>query len=489
MWLDPIHYHARSARHDQFAICDLRDGRRWTYGAWDQEIARWTGWLHQRGLRAGERVALLAANRLEHLSLFFACARLGAIFVPLNYRLAQAELAQQLELVAPRLVLGDRPLDACEVVALDRIQLPKEGLDGTPQPLDTVLLMLFTSGSTGRPKAVMLHAAMLLWNAFHTTSGWGLRPDDVTVLHTPLFHTGGWNVSALPLLQLGGGVILLEHFCAGQVLELIARERVSVFFAVPTMFHMLAAEPGFASAQLDALRLCISGGAALPLTLWHSFRDRGVPIRQGFGLTEVGPPCFTMTELEALARPDSIGRPMPHSHALLLDEADREVEPGQVGELLIAGPHLCQGYYRDPQAFEQALLIRHGLTYFRTGDLMRRDADGFFHVVGRRKEMFISGGENVWPGEVEQHLLAHPAIRDCRLVAAPDPKWGEVGFAFYLGGDCDLEQLRAFLEPRLARYKHPRQLRRLETFPLLANGKIDRQALCRLAAEEVARET
>ena len=336
------------------------------------------------------------------------------------------------------------------------------------------LLMLFTSGSTGTPKGVLLHAGMLMANIRFTIDAGVLLPGEISIVNTPFFHTGGYNVFCLPLLSIGGTLILFEGFDPGGVLEAIREEGVSVFWAVPTMFQAIYDHPDFAKTDFSNIRFFLSGGAPLSLHLIQAYHKQGVPFKQGFGLTEVGPNCFLHETRDSFQRPDSIGKPMAHSRVKVVDRDGREVGPDQVGELLIAGPHVCKGYWRDEERFRESL--RDG--FFATGDLVRRDSEGFFYVVGRLKDMYISGGENVYPGEVEKQLVAHPEISQAVVVSVPDPKWTEVGFAFFAGNrNLTLPEIRSWLDPRLARYKHPHYVRRLKELPLLANGKIDRQAL------------
>lgn len=486
MWTDFIRKHAL---HDpeRIALVLYGSDRRLSYADLDAEASRWAAYLHGLGLVRGDRVALLASNRLEHLTLFFGCSKLGLIFVPLNFRLGARELEEQLAGLEPAVFFGVGP---CQLEGhfpytdLERFALPAEtDYPKTEIAAKDTLLMLFTSGSTGVPKGVQLHAEMLLWNALNTQTGWDLRRDDVSVVHMPFFHTGGYNVTCLPLLRLGGTLVLTQ-FDPAEMLTLIVKEKVSFFFAVPTMFRMMMKAPGFADCDFSHIRFCISGGAPCPASLIAAYRAKGVPFMQGFGLTEVGPNCFYMTHWDARSRPDSVGRPMLHSQVRLVDEQRRVVDRGQVGELCLKGPHVTSGYWRNSQAFEQ--VFSDG--YFHTGDLMREDEDGFFYVVGRRKEMYISGGENVFPGEVVRQMVQHPGIVDAAVIAVPDEKWGEVGFAFYQGTpDLDLSELREFLNPRLSRYKHPHHLAHMKRFPLLANNKVDMQALKDRAHQE--RET
>lgn len=482
MWFDYLAHHGRHSPQ-RLALVDQIANRRLDYQALDGEAWFWTSWLRTQGAKKGDRIALLATNRREHLTLFLACCRLGAILVPLNFRLAPAELECQLARIDARLLLvaeGFQQASARPSIRLDAI-VPASAPPCQAHAVqeDDPQLILFTSGSSGAAKGVILHAGMLQWNAILTHAGWGLRPEDVSVVHTPFFHTGAYNVTCLPLLRLGGRLILTNGFAAQPMLDTLERERVTVFFAVPTMFQMLADCPGFQKTDLSALRFCISGGAPCPAHLIRQYRERGILLRQGFGLTEVGPNCFTMFDDDALERPESVGLPMPHSRVRLLDEQGQEVASG-IGELCIAGPHLCSGYWNMPEAFSS--VVRNG--FFHTGDLMRRDAEGFYYVVGRKKEMYISGGENVYPGEVVRAILQHPAVEDAAVLPVPHPHWGEVGFAFVVArGPLSLEPLRDFLNPLISRYKHPHYLQVLPSFPLLPNGKVDRITLQAKAKE------
>ncbi|MDJ0838880.1 MAG: AMP-binding protein [Acidobacteriota bacterium] len=484
MWTDFIRKHAQKEPDRTALIIADENCRKLSYADLDREASRWAAYFHSRGLTRGDRVALLATNRLEHLSMFFGCAKLGLIFVPLNFRLGPREIEEQLARLDTSLFFGSGP---CELQGdhpytdLEQFTLPED----TDYPevevsMDDCLLMLFTSGSTGIPKGVMLHAGMLLWNMINTALDWGMYADDVSMIQMPLFHTGGWNVTCLPLLRLGGALVMTDKFDAAQTLSLIREQRVTFYFAVPTMFRMMWECDDFKTSDLDSIRFCISGGAPCPISLIKAWQERGILLKQGFGLTEVGPNCFAMPDRSAVDRPDSVGRPAVHSHVKLIDEDGNTVPAGEVGELCLKGPHVTQGYWRMEETF--AKVFHHG--YFHTGDLMRADEDGFHYVVGRKKNMYISGGENVFPGEVVRQMVQHPGIMDALVVAVPDEKWGEVGYAFFQGDpDLDLDQLREFLNDRLSRYKHPHHLQRLDNFPLLANNKVDVQTLKKEALE------
>ncbi|MBF0460423.1 MAG: AMP-binding protein [Magnetococcales bacterium] len=478
MWHDFIRQFAQE-RPNHLAIIDRNTERQYRYIDLDQEIQHWVYRLFAWGVRRGERVVLVAASRLEHVTLFFACARLGAILVAVNHRTPVYELTAILEPLQAICLLGvgDGPLAQRagyhDLAALPAEIPPVEPILPVVEDHD-VLLILYTSGSTGLPKGVLFHAAMLMANMHYTVAADVLRCEDISIVNTPFFHTGGYNVFCLPMLSIGGTLILHPKFDAGAVLREIREAGVTVFWAVPTMFQMIFDHPDFARTDFSRIRFFLSGGAPLSLNLIQGYHARGVPFKQGFGLTEVGPNCFLLETQDAFRHPDSIGKPMAHSQVKVVDEAGQPVGVDQVGELWITGPHRCQGYWQQQGLFEQS--IRDG--YFCTGDLVRVDAEGFFYVLGRKKEMYISGGENVFPGEVEKQLHQHADLAQAVVVSVADPKWGEVGLAFYVGArELTLEEVRAFLEPRLSRYKHPHYLVRLAEMPLLANGKVDRPAL------------
>jgi fatty-acyl-CoA synthase len=493
MWQDFIQLH-RQRTPNKLAIIDRRSSNRLTYEDLDRKVRLWSLYLFDANIQKGDRVAYLAPNRLEHITLFFACSRLGAILVPLNHRLAPRELGEIIQHIEPSIVIGEdeRPFEMiAKYIRVCDIELTN---DNAPKAItiedNDPLLMLFTSGSTGEPKGVLFHSKMLLANIDQTISTGVLEPSDISIVNTPFFHTGGYNVFTLPMLFIGGTLILFEKFEPAGVLETISNEGVNVFWAVPTMFQAIADEPDFEQTDFSNIRFFLSGGAPLSLPLIETYHRHGVPFKQGFGLTEVGPNCFLHETQESYTYPNSIGRPMPLSNVKVVDEKGQEVGVDQVGEMLIAGPHVCLGYWRNNDKFKQSMQGE----YFATGDLVRVDKMGLYYVMGRKKEMYISGGENVFPGEVERQLVAHPNIKQAIVVAVADDKWSEVGFAFYVGNiDINLTILRKYLDPILARYKHPHYIKKLDALPLLANGKINRRHLVELAqaaqAAQIAKAT
>ncbi|MCO5165593.1 MAG: long-chain fatty acid--CoA ligase [Planctomycetes bacterium] len=446
---------------------------RWTYRDLFRRAQRRAAWLRDvHGVRPGDRVAWREGNRPEFFETLFACARLGAILVPINWRLAQPEIDWIVGHCAPRVVL-----EAANLAPLDDWSDP--AVPCAEATADTPLMILYTSGTTGRPKGAVLTHGSITWNSVNTQLACDLRADDSTVTFTPLFHTGAVNVLSLPLLHRGGKVVLLPRFDGPEILRAIERERVTILFGVPTTFEMLRDDPGFARADLASVRFALCGGAPTPVGLIHQWAARGVVFRQGFGLTEVGPNCFSLPPEDAVRKAGTVGFPVMHCEARVVDAAGRDVPPGQTGELWLRGPHVCAGYWNDPTATAAAL---HEGGWWATGDLFQVDPDGYFKVVGRKKEMFISGGENVYPAEVEAAILQFPGVRECAVVGVADPRWGEVGRAYVAPADVAPEALLDFLRQRIGRYKVPKAVVTLDALPRNALGKVLKHQLAELVS-------
>jgi fatty-acyl-CoA synthase len=378
-------------------------------------------------------------------------------------------LAELVELPAA-VALGARA--RAEDRTWDELLRASEPLPFTPErgAPESLWCLLYTSGTTGQPKGVMVPQRMVNWNGFGTAAAWQLREDDVSPVYTPLYHAGGLGAFLVPIFAIGGTIVLHAGFDAGEVWRTIERERCTVVLGVPTIWKLLMEAPEFATVDLSHVRWLISGGAPLPLYLIEAYQRRGVVFKQGYGLTEVGVNCFSMTVEESRRKAGSIGKPLMFTEARVVHETGRDVPDGEVGELLLRGPHVCQGYWRNPQATAAALDAE---GFFHTGDLARRDADGFFTIAGRRKDMIISGGVNIYPAEIEGELLQHPAVRDAAVVGVPHPTWGEVGIAFLVAETPPpADALSAFLLERLARYKVPREFVFVDALPRTAYGKV-----------------
>ncbi|BDG23558.1 class I adenylate-forming enzyme family protein [Thermus thermophilus] len=460
-----------------------------TYGELYLRARKAAGALRALGVAKGDRVGLIAWNHPAYLDLLFAGPLLGHILTPFNHRLSLPELKALHAYTEPKVLFyGEGFQEVAQ--ALDPKALPLEALlEGEEAPeevrvdLEDPALLLFTGGTTGLPKGALLPYRQLLVNALETAFAWGLSREDRYILATPMFHAA-LNALATPLLYLGGQVVVEERFRAEEYLELVRLHRPTLLFLVPTMYQMLLEAQAFAETDLSSVRFAISGGAPCPAPVREAFRERGVRFKQGYGLTECGVNCFTFELEEAERYPESVGRPMPHLWARLLREDGKEAGVGEAGELWLSGSVVMKGYFRRPEENEKVFVWDGERLWLRTGDLAYRDEGGRFYVVGRRKEMFISGGENVYPVEVERVLYDHPAVKEAAVVGVPDPRWGEVGAAFVvLREPVPAEALRAFLKARLAGYKVPKHLIFLEELPKTGPGKVQKEALKRLWEE------
>jgi fatty-acyl-CoA synthase len=476
------------------ALVEPATNRRLSYRELDRRANRLAHALHgARGVGRGDRVAVLAHNRVEHFEALFACAKLGALFAPLNWRLAAPELDQVLADAAPRVLLYDA---ACAPTAaaltadvphrigydapdgsgyealLAAARDDAAGDDGVT--LEDPLLLCYTSGTTGKPKGALLSHRQLLFNSLSTELAIGISARDTTLVFMPLFHTGGLNCLATPLLHHGGKVVLMPHFDAERALALSAAERVTLQMGVPTIFELLRDAPSFARADLAATRLALCGGAPCPLPLIETYRARGIQFRQGYGLTEVGPNCFSLTEEDAFRRAGSIGWPNFYLSTRIINDAGEPCRAGEPGELALGGPMVTLGYFRNRAATDDAF---RGTAWFHTGDTVLVDDDGYHYVVGRKKDMFISGGENVYPAEVEQALVALDGVAEVCVIGVPDARWGEVGRAVVVartGAALDGQAVLARLDGKLARYKIPKSIVFADALPKNASGKIVR---------------
>jgi fatty-acyl-CoA synthase len=475
------------------ALVDVAANRRYTYGQLAHQIDRLAGFLRQElGIVRGDRVACLSFNRAEYISLFFSLSRIGAILVPLNFRLAPSEFTYYLKDASPRAIFFDQ--EHGETVAgfkaatrMEYVCFDDESATGISlseairnmsaiRPAEIEIgpedpqLIIYTSGTTGLPKGVVLTHGMITWNAINTQLGWGLRPCDRTVLHAAMFYTAGWNVFTLPLFYCRGANLVLKGFDADRVLDLIGSEKITVFFGVPTMFRMLMDAPKFGGTDFSGVRFLVSGGAPLGHEIIETFQEKkSIRIWEGYGMTEVGPNNFM-----ANGKPGTVGHPMPHVDVRIAGIDGRPLPAGQDGEIRLRGHHACAGYWN--KAEETAKAFEDG--WFKTGDLGRMDGDGHVAIVGRLKDLIISGGVNIYPAEIERVIDTHPAVAGSAVIGVPDPKWGEVGKAIVelnAGAKLDPDDLAAFLKDRLGKFKLPRYLAVVDSLPRTpASGKIQK---------------
>lgn len=508
MGVDIVDITAKRAALTPHAIAfeDALSGRTMTYAALEERASRAAAALASLGVVREDRVAVLCRNRIEFFEIMFACGKLGAILAPLNWRAPAAELAPVMADCAPKvLFFGKEDAETARALTHDDIALA--ALDGESAgedaggpssyaallaghaPLrtdarwrgDAVWALIYTSGTTGAPKGVMQTYQMAAVNAFHVTQAFGVRKGDVTLNFLPLFHTAGIQLVSLPTLIAGGTVIVLPSFDAGRALALM--QRLDVFFGVPAVYQQMALEPAFESADLSRVRAWGCGGAPLPDALVERYAAKGAIVCNGYGMTETGPTGFVAAPEDALAKIGSVGRPQMLLEARIVDAEGRDVGDGETGEIWMRGPGLTPGYWKRPEETAKAFTPD---GWLKSGDVGRRDAEGCYYVCGRIKEMYISGGENVYPAEVENVLARHPAVLEAAVIGMADEKWGEVGHAFVMlrpgAPAASAAELIQFCRAHLAAYKAPRQVSFVDDFPRTAAGKIRKHMLASAGA-------
>ncbi len=447
-------------------------------------------------LSKGDRIGVISDNCVELILLFVAAQKTGLTLVPFNFRFTSEELDYLLKNAEPKLVIHSQKYESLiknaasyesiahhwtieELHAFCDPAVQKEEdqhFEIIPVDEDDPVFILFTSGTTGFPKGALYTHKMLFWNSINTAMSLIINTESRTINCMPPFHTGGWNVLTTPLLHHGGFVYLMKKFDAAKMLKLIQEERVTIFMGVPTMLKMMADEPLFEQINFDDLLYIIVGGEPMPIPLIEKWHEKGVPIRQGYGMTEVGPNLTSLHQDDAVRRKGSIGRANFYVQTKIVDSKDQPVPPNTAGELLLKGPMVTPGYWKNEEATRKS--IKDG--WFYTGDMVKCDEEDYLFVVDRIKNMFISGGENVYPAEVERVIVAHEHVSEVAIVGIPDPKWGEVGRAFIVKTkDTDLteEDLKAYCLKKLAKFKIPKSFIFIDELPKNDAGKINKMAL------------
>ena len=486
------------------ALIEKDTGRRYTYAELNARANRLANWMRALGVEKGDRVSILAHNGVAYIDLLFGLAKIGAIFAPLNWRLAARELIYIANDCQPKVLLCGpefqdlfaemRPeIHVTHAIGIEGAEIEgalsyEEGLAATSaaeperppiDPEDTYAI-LYTSGTTGQPKGATIPHRQILWNCINTATSWGLCADDVSPVFTPLFHGGGLFAFLTPLFYLGGQIVLFRGFQQDEIFGSIVEDRCTVALGVPTIYRMLMNTPGFAEADFSHVRFFISGGASLPVDLARDWiAAKGGVFRQGYGLTEVGVNCFSMTDEESVRKLGSVGKPIFHSKMRLVNpDTGQDVPMGQEGELRIWGPHVCSGYWRNPEASAESLWydpVDGSGPWFCTGDMARVDDDGFYYIIGRYKDMIKSGGENIYAAEVEAVFREHPAVTDAALIGLPHETWGEVGLMVVVlekGQAATEEELKGFCGEHLARFKIPKKVVFAGALPYSSYGKV-----------------
>ena len=474
--------------------------RRFTYRALNGRVNRLARALQALGVKRGDRLSILSGNCAEYVEVIMATAKLGAMLVPLNWRLTPAELSfmvkdsgAEILIFHPDLldaalqvkdktglkkmvVLGSEQKVGDAYEPLLRAQSDDEPVPETWPDLDTSHIIMYTAGTTGQPKGAVLSQGASFWNAVNLTVDMGFSSADRNLAVLPMFHIGGIGLFTLPMLYMGGTVVIQKAFEPPKTLALLETENITLFFGVAAIFLFLIQHPNFKREAFDKVRVVMSGGAPLPVSLVQQYFDQGIILQQGFGMSEAAPSIATLEKKSALKKAGSIGKALMHVEARVVDDHMLDVPVDQVGELVIRGPNLLKEYWNRPDATKEAFAGG----WFHTGDLARMDRDGDLTIVERKKDMFISGGENVYPAEVEDAIYQLPQISEAAVIGIRDEKWGEVGKAVVVLKEGEMltgEAVLTHLKERLAKYKIPKSVVFTGPLPRNAAGKVLKNVL------------
>jgi fatty-acyl-CoA synthase len=485
----------------KLAMVDAHTGRTYTYAQMNERANRLASFLQDSlGVVSGDRVSILAQNCSEYFEALFACGKSGAILNTLNWRLAVPELEYILSDCGPRVLVYEamfqetvdalRPLIDCQHYVVIGEDGGEEAWTygaalaaGSPQAVTQPRLkytdtwaILYTSGTTGRPKGAQVTYGNFFYNAVGMGRAIDLTSEDVNLNVLPTFHAGGLGLYAGPVFHAGGTLVLMRAFDPGEMLRLMEEWRVTALLLVPSIYLVLSQFPGWEEHDLSAVRHWGSGGSALPTALVEEYAERGIIIQQGFGMTETGPTVFIVTKEDAVRKAGSVGKPVLHTDVRIMDRQGNVLGPNQVGELCIRGGNVTTGYWNRPEATAEALVDG----WLHSGDAAMYDEEGFYYIVDRWKDMFISGGENVYPAEVEDVIYQHPAVAEVAVIGVPHPKWQEVGRAVVVvkeGATLTAEDVIDFCQGRLAKYKIPKSAVFVEALPRTAAGKVLKRQL------------
>ncbi|HEX4366515.1 MAG TPA: long-chain fatty acid--CoA ligase [Rhodopila sp.] len=492
-YYDCIAHHA-VRRPDSLAAVDLATGREHSYAAVDDRISRLAGWLRSQGIQPNDRVAVLAPNTTDTFEVQFACGRIGAIFVPLNWRLANPELRAILTDCAPAMLVcdleyADRAQELADACGIGRLcsfgpvfeRITQDGprlAEPVAATLDDVSTILYTSGTTGRPKGAIITHGMNFWNTVHSMAMAGISRSTVFLGLLPLFHTGGLNVFSYPVFQCGGAVLIMRAFDPGEALRLIGDPGVGIthMFGVPANYQFMGQHPRFAETDVSRLVFAGVGGAPTPDAILQTWQHRGAVLQQGYGMTETSPLVLVLDREDAVRKAGSAGKPALHMEMRVVGDDGADAPVGTVGELWVKGPNITTGYWNQPEI--TAASFTDG--WLHTGDAALIDDEGYYFIVDRWKDMYISGGENVYPAEVENVLYENAAVAEAAVIGVSDMRWGQVGRAVVVlkpGLTLTEDEIVAHCAANLARYKLPHSVVFTDALPRNATGKVHKPTL------------
>jgi fatty-acyl-CoA synthase len=484
-------------RPNKVAITDEASGQQFTYAQLEQRSSQLAGYLQSQGVNKGDRVAILSRNSPHFFELEFACGKIGGIGVPLNWRLTVPELEYILGDCAPKVLIYDqmfaehalelqRRCDVELVLAIDFEAADEyeaalaQKLSYTTQrsTFDDVAMVMYTSGTTGHPKGAMITYGMNFINCVNLGIPTRISPATVQLVVLPLFHTGGLNCYANPVLHAGGHIILMREFEPGAALRLLGDRELGIthFFAVPAPYQFMMQHPEFANTDLSQLEIAGVGGAPCAETILTGWSERGVAMIQGWGMTETSPGGIGLDADDAARKIGSAGKPLMHTEITIVDDQGNPLPRGEVGELLIRGPNITPGYWNNPEATANSFVD----DWLKTGDAARMDDEGFVYIVDRWKDMYISGGENVYPAEIEDVLYRLAAVAEAAIIGIPDDRWGEAGKAVLVlkpGQALEADAVIAHCLANLAKFKVPQSVEFIDALPRNATGKVLKRVL------------
>ncbi len=496
-------YHA-GIRPNKTAIVDLDTGAETTYGELDDRAARFASCLQANGIKRGDRVAVLMQNCPQFFEIEFGCAKIGAICLPLNWRLTVHELEYILNDSTPEILIYDSmfSIDATELLSRCGINRSLENCAADAEPTaqatsyleavqnatasyepavcthDDIAMIMYTSGTTGHPKGAMITFGMNFYNCVNLGIPAAIGSETVQLVVLPLFHTGGLNCYANPIIHAGGSILLLREFDPGRALQIIGDPEAGVthFFAVPAPYQFMMQHPDFEQTDFSHLQTAGVGGAPCAEAILQAWIERGVPLIQGWGMTETSPGGTALAAEDVLRKIGSAGKALLHTEVKVVGDDGQELPRGEVGELLIKGPNITPGYWNNPEATEKSFVEG----WLMTGDAARVDDEGFIFIVDRWKDMYISGGENVYPAEVENVLYQLPEVAEAAIIGVPDDRWGEIGKAIIVlkpGAALDEQRVIAHCLENLAKFKIPKSAEFIDALPRNATGKVLKRSL------------
>jgi len=479
---------------EKSALIDIQTKRNWTYEELANKTLNAYQYLHALGIQKGDRVAVLSENSIDLFPLLFACGIGGYIYVPINWRLSTGEQQSILYDSTPTVLLTDTKYkDLGEVIYPAKTKNINEIINFQPKeyvPIENstwsssdAWLMIYTGGTTGKPKGVVLSFDAVNWNAINTIVSWSLEDNDCTLNYMPLFHTGGLNALTIPILMVGGTVVVGNKFDPEEAIRAIDDYRTTVSLFVPTMYQSMIETEYFKQSSFPTVKLFLSGGAPCPKTIYHHFFKKGLKFKEGYGLTEAGPNNFFISPERSAIKPGSVGRSMVFNSIKILNTKGELCGPNEVGELFVQGKHMFSYYWNNPEETNKTIIDG----WLKTGDLAKMDEEGDVYIVGRSKDMIITGGENVYPQEVEQCIITHPNVKEVAVVGLKDSRWGEVVTAIVISDQSNeilCDEIKSLCRDHLGSYKVPKKIFFTNELPKTHVGKIDKKKLVELYEEK-----